>query len=134
MKVERSDLWLTIGLTATFVVLSAAMIHGAIIPALRIVGTVVGLYLHAVAVVRRGTASVALSLGKVELILLVSQLLGFAAYLISYRLEKGVTIPGNTRMSWSFFYPELIFICILGACVYLFCFWIARRRVVKELR
>ena len=125
MKIEKADLWLTIGLVAIFIVLSATKIDSAIRGALWIAFTVVGLCLHALAVVRKRTTSLALCLGKVELILVVSQLLGFAAYLLRYRLAKG-PVAGNTLVSWLFFYPQLIFIGILAACVYPLCFWVAR--------
>ena len=125
MKIEKADLWLTIGLVTIFIVLSATKIDPSIRDALWIAFTVVGLCLHALAVVRKRMTSLAFGLGKVELILFVSQLLGFAAYLLRFRLTH-VPVPGNTWLSWLFFYPWLILIGILVACVYPLCFWVAR--------
>lgn len=124
MKIEKTDVWLAVGLTAIFIVLAVTR-NQRVIAARDVLWTLIcvaAVCVYASAVVRERTPSLALSLAKVEVIVLLSQLLAFLAYL----LTSGA-LRNHDRVAWLYFYPQLIVVGLLVAGVYPLCFWLCTR-------
>lgn len=124
MQIERIDLCLALGWTAIFTVLYLISgIEAGMRDVMWSVASVVGACMYATIFVRRGGTSVIVSLMKLELILLLSELLAFIAYVV-----KSDAIKHRDVAAWLYFYPVLICVGVLVGCIYSLWFWLCRQR------
>lgn len=121
LKVSKAEIYLTVVLTLVFVILSItksrSLIDNRDVVWLGV--SIIGAGLYAFSVVKQGQTSLLLPLGKSELILLVSQLLGFVVWVI-----KSKAVQKRDIVAWLFFYPYLLWVGVLVLCVFPLCFWL----------
>jgi hypothetical protein len=124
MRISKADVFLTLALTAVFIVLSVVSIRG--IREVRdiawITVSLLAVGIYALMAVRRHQL-LFVSMGRLQIILLTSQLLGFAVYLVT---SKAIQYGDTT--AWLYFSSYLLVAGLIVFCVFPVCFWLCKRK------
>jgi len=123
MRIGKADVFLTLALTAIFIALSIVSSMREARDITWVIVSLLAVGVYSFVAVRRNQLMFT-SMGRLQIIFLTSQLVGFAVYLV-----KSKAIQYEDTAAWLYFCPYLIVAGLIVFCIFPVCFWLCKLRL-----